>query len=304
MPVKTYVLRSHTHSNAPVYQRINKDQRVRFEKRPIDHAYLQLTFAEAPNDEGATKNRTIRLKLSSNTIYQDEQIKEGILANVPFTTAERNAVKFVQGVLMTKNTIVQTFLEASPQFGQFKGYCDAVKEPLYDLYDKTAEVKINNAEVLKRLKAINKAAEIYESKDVKKGQDLMIRLNGSFYKAPDDIEEIFAGLTSFIDDADELMLDKLLDDSMTQDEQLVILVGKAVAAEIISFNEAPNQVSLKKNGNWVNVKMISDSLEPAERQRVFVEFLASPDGKYLADDLNKILGEEKKGKGKKETVNA
>lgn len=298
MPVKTYVLRSHTHSNAPVYQRINKDQRVRFEKRPIDHAYLQLTFAEAPNDEGSTKNRTIRLKLSSNTIYQDEQIKEGILANVPFTTAERNAVKFVQGVLMTKNTIVQKFLEASPQFGNFKGYCDAVKEPLYDLYDKSIEMKATTDEFKKRLKAANKIAEI---EDLKEGQDLMIRLNGSFFKTPDNLDEVIAGLISYLDDADEAMLDKIINDSMTKDEEIIILVGRAVAAEIISFDQLPNQVAMKKGNNWIPVKMISSDIQASERQRFFVEFLSTNDGKLLQDDLKKQLDGKSK---KKELANA
>lgn len=286
MPVKTYVLRSHTHSSAPIYQRINKDQRVRFEKRPIDHAYLQLTFAEAENEEGATKNRTIRLKLSSNSIYQDEQIKEGIAANVPFTTAERNAVKFVQGVLMTKNTIVQKFLEASPQFGQFKGYCDAVKEPLYDLYDKTVELKAATDEFKKRLKAANKIAEI---SDLKEGQDLMIRLNGSFFKAPDTLDEVLSGLISYLDDADEAMLDKIINDSMTKDEEIIILVGRAAAAGIISFDDLPNQVALKKGSTWIPVKMISSDLPASERQRFFVEFLSTNDGKLLQDDLKKQL---------------
>lgn len=300
MSLKTYVLKSHTNATAPIYQRVNNEQRVRIEKRPIDHAYLKLTFYS----EETKKNRTARLKLSSDSIWQDEQIKDGILANEPFTTAERNAVKFINGVLMTNNETVQKYLDTIPQCDGFNGRCDSVKEPLYEVYNKAIKITSDNDEFMKRLEAATKIGDIRKRKAVKEGQDLMIRMNGSFFKAPDDIEEIVSGLISFVDSADEIGLDKFLDESMTQDEALIILAGKAVAADLISFDQSPNQVSLKKNGKWVNVKMISSSLEPSERQRVFVEFLASPDGKYLADDLNKILGEEKKVKGKKETVNA
>lgn len=300
MALKTYVLLSHTHSSAPHYLRVNKDQRVRFEKRPVDHAYLRQTFTYT-DDNGNERNRTARLKLNSDTIWQDEQIKNGILANEPFTNAERDAVMFKNGVLMTNKEIVQRYLETVPQCVGFKGESSDIREPLYELYDKTIKLKSDNAEFLKRVEAASKVADIYKKGEVKAGQDLMIRLNGAFFKAPNDIEEILQGLTSFVDDADEKMLDKLLDESMTQDEQLVILVGKAVGADLISFDQSSNQVSLKKNNSWVDVKMISSNLEAAERQRVFVEFLASPDGKYLADDLKKQLDGKAK---KKELANA
>lgn len=297
MALETFVLLSHTHSSAPHYLRVNKDQRIRFEKRIVDHAYLRQTFTYVDED-GKERNRTARLKHNCDTIWQDEQIKMGIPANEPWTQAERDSVMFKNGVLMVNKEIVSRYLKTVPQCVGFKGESSDVKEPLYELYDKSIKLKSDNAEFLKRVEAANKIAEIYKAKDVKSGQDLMIRLNGAFFKAPNDMEEILQGLTSFVDDADEKMLDKLLDESMTQDEQLVILVGKAVGADLISFDQSSNQVSLKKNNSWVDVKMISSSLEASERQRVFVEFLASPDGKYLADDLKKQLD----GKTKKEKL--
>lgn len=296
--LKTYVLKSHTESSAPHFIRVNRDQRVQFQKRPIDHAYLQQTFT-FEDAEGTQQNKTARLKLNSNTIWQDEQIKMGIPANAPFTQAERDAVRFTNGVLMTNKKIVQTFLEAVPQFEGFKGERDGeVKEALYELFDKTEKLKSDNKEFLKRVKGAAKIAELYENEDAKAMKDLMIRLNGAFFKAPDDIEELLAQLTNYVDDADEAMLDKLLDDTMTQDEALVILVGKAVNADIISFDKSQNQVSLKKNNSWVDVKMISSNIEPSERQRLFVEFIASPDGKYIAEDLKARFDGEGEGKKK------
>jgi len=116
---------------------------------------------------------------------------------------------------------------------------------------------------------------------------LMIKLNGTFFKAPDDMEEIVDGLISFLDDADEAGLDKLLSDTTSKDEEITILVGRALAAKEISFDEKKNQVSLKKGNGWVDVKMISSDLPTEERLRYFSEFLSSTDGELLLKDLKK-----------------
>lgn len=299
MAIKTYVLLPHTDATAPVYRRVNKDTRVKLTKRPVDHAYLQITYSEKENKDDSSKpprNRTLRLKLSSDTIYQDEQIKAGILANVPFTPAEKDAVKFTNGVLITKYDIVQRFLEAHPQCEGFDGLCDTIKRPLFKLYDKTIEIKNTNSAFRKRLEAANKVAAIH---DLKEGQDLMIRLNGTFFKTPDNLEEVQNGLIDYLDEADDAMLDKLLNDSVTKDEETMILLGRAVAGNIISFDQEPNQVSLKKGDSWVSVKMVSGGYSPAERQRYFIEFLTSKDGELLLNDLRVQLdGSSKKKKEK------
>lgn len=291
MPVKTYVLLPHTNSTAPIYIKVNKEKRVRLEKRPIDAAFLQITFTES--DQGIKegefpKNRTLRLKMNSNSIFQDEQIKEGILANVPFTTAERDAVVFKQGVLTTRYDIVQKFLDSHPQNKKFKGLCDSIKQPLFEEYDKSVELKTTTNDFRKRLAAANKIAAIT---DLKEGQDLMIRLNGTFFKTPDTMDEVMSGLIDFLDNAEELGLDKILSDTVTKDEKITILVGRAINAGIISFDAKPNQVSLKKNNVWVDVKMISSDLSGSERQRYFAEFLASKDGELLLNDLKKQVDE-------------
>lgn len=298
--LKTYVLLSHTHATAPVYQRVNADQRVRLEKRPIDHAYLRLTF----HDNKTGRNRTIRLKLGSDSIYQDEQIKEGILANEPFTNAERDAVKFVNGVLMTKNPKVQAYLDASPQCEGFDGICDQIKGPLYTVFDKTIEVKNKNSEFRKRLAAANKIAGL----ELKEGQDLMIRLNGNFFVPPNDPDEVQNRLIDFLDQADEDGLDLILKDETNADEEITILISRAIAKGIISFNAIPNQVAKKISGNWVSVKNIPNEYPAPERERHFKEFVLSDAGKLLLEDLkrevNKAGTYEIKNKNDGETVMA
>lgn len=288
MPVKTYVLLQHTKPTAPIYQRVNKDQRVRLEKRPIDHAYLKQTFTTPDG-----KNRTARLKLSCNTIWQDEQMKPdiGIPANEQFTQQERDAVKFVNEILMTGNETVQTYLESVPQYDKWwdkkegkpwNGYSD--EKPLYTLLDEELIADQRDEEFKKRLKAANKIAGIENLKEI---QDLMIRLNGTAFTPPDNVRDCRGDLVDFLDDATDEMLDALLKDEINADEKVIILISRAISEKIISFDAVENQVSKKKGDGWVSVKNISSDYSPEERERYFAEFLTSEDGKLLRSDLEK-----------------
>lgn len=310
-----FVLRKHTESTIPLFRRVSKDHRVRLEKRPYDMAYLQITFEDV--DE---INKTIRFKMNANSIYLDDQVKAGIPATMqegnriipyPFTPSEYEAMKFTNGILRTTLDMAQKYLMATPQNGNFKGYCSIIKQPLFDLYDKTLETKIQNDDFRLRLKAANKINEI---NDLKVAQDLMYRLNGSFFKAPGQnattpeeianaLEECRRGLINFMDDAEEEGLYKLLEDVSTADEQVMILVGKAVQKEILAFDQTPNQVTLNTNGVWKNVKMISSTIPPNERQRLFAEFLASPEAKVLYDDIDgRVNGKPATTKKQKEQL--
>lgn len=290
---KTYVLLPHTKPTAPIYQRLNKDQRQRLDKRPNDSAYLKLTFT---NNEG--KNRTARIKLNCDTIWQDEQIKPeiGIGANEPFTPEERRAVEFTNEICIARKPIVAEYLESIPQFdGWAKNNPNGHSEekPLYTLLDRESEAKLTNEDTKRRAKAVLKVMDMEELPDL---QDLMIRLNGSYFTPPTDVIECQNALVEFIDDADDAMLDKLLSDEVTTDEKVTVLIGRAINDGILSFDAVPNQVSKKKGAGWVSVKEVASSYNPEERKRYFAEFLTSPDGKLLLEDLEKEVG-------KKETKN-
>jgi hypothetical protein len=297
MPVKTYVLLPHTKPTAPIYQRVNKDQRVRLDKRPVDHAYLKQTFTTPDG-----KNRTARLKLSCNTIWQDEQIKPdiGIPANEQFTQAERDAVKFVNEINMVRNETVQTYLESIPQWdgwegwkkdekGNQKGYSE--ERPLYTLLDKELISKSTNEEFKKRLRAANKVAAI---EDLKEGQNLMIRLNGRSFTPPNDLIDLQNALIEFVDDATDEMLDALLKDETSADEKVIILISRAISEGIISFDAVKDQVSKKKGDGWLSVKNVSSTYSAEERERYFAEFLTSEDGKLLRSDLEKEVEKNEK----------
>jgi hypothetical protein len=294
--VKTYHLLAHTESTAQVYVQANATQKVRLSKRPIDHAYGQLTFS---NREGS--NKTIRLKLNTDEIFLQNQIKPeiGIPANEKYTQAERDALMFRDGVLITANKTVQLFLETSPQFEDFwkpdeqgrVGSCPDIQKPLYKLYDKTVEIKSNHAMFQLRLKAANRVNDL---KTVEDAHELLFRLNGSSFKAPDTLEECVDLLVGFIDDADEVMLNALLKDKLNVDEKVTVLLGKAIKHGIISFDKVPDQIVMTVGGATRNVKEISSEYSFEERKRYFSEFLTISDGKLLLDDIQKEVDKKEK----------
>ncbi len=305
MALKTYILLPHTEASANVYRQVNGNQRIRLYKRPYDHAYGQITFTDRDG-----KNKTIRLKLGVDEIDQTKQIKELFIpANEKYTQAERDALMFVDGVLMTENETVQKFLETSPQYdknwdpkldpefiagkvkqGRIIKSAD-IRQPLYTLYDESIELDAEDALFMKRLKAANKIAAIT---DLVKAQELMYRLNGSFFEAPDDIKKCRQQLVRFLDEADDAMLNELLKDDVNKDEEVEILLGKCIRYGFISFDQEKDQVSKVIGDKVTKLKMISSEYDHEERKRYFIEFLTSNDGKLLMDDLKKLVAKEEK----------
>lgn len=302
MATKIYVLKQHTEGTAPIYANIGGN-RVRLNKRPIEHAYTQLTFF----DKKTEQNKTIRLKLNTNTIWLDEQVKQGMpghitykdgsFGNVPPTQAERDAVMFKNGVLKTSNPIVQQYLEASPQFHGFDGLCDKIRQPLYELLDLEKEMDDDISLFDKQVEA---AVKIKGIETLEEAQELMYHLNGFWFKAPETLKECKKGLIQFLDDADDIALDKLLENTKTKDDEVKILIGRAMARGIISFTANPNQVSLKKGSGWADVRMISSDTPKDERTRLFAEYLLSKDGAALHDDIkNKVGGDDQSARDRK-----
>lgn len=294
--VTTFHLLPHTESTAQVYVQANQNQKVRLSKRPIDHAYGQITFM---NVEG--KNRTIRLKLNTDEIFQDLQMKPdiGIPANEKYTQAERDALMFRDGVLITSNPTVIKYLLASPQYEGFwipdkdgrVGQCPDIQKPLYKLYDKNVEIKSNHAMFQLRLKAANRVNEL---KTIEETHEMLFRLNGSAFKAPETLEESVDLLVGFIDEADEVMLNALLKEKLNVDEKVTVLLGKAINYGIISFDKVENQITMTIGTNTRNIKEISSEYSFDERKRYFSEFLTVPDGKLLLDDIQKEVDKREK----------
>lgn len=293
MSVKTYVLLGNMDADAPVYQITPDGKRVQIKKILVHRPTLRQNF----QDENGV-GRVIRYKNTARSIYQDEQIeKEKIPANERFTTNEFRDLEFKFGVLVTPKTFAQTYLEAHPEFEGFKGICDDVSAPRYKLLDEAAESKIKNTETRKRVKAANKIFDL----NLEEAQAMLIRLNGSYFKTPSELEECQNLLIAFVDDAEEKGLDAVMkeDNQVTVDEKTKMLIGKLMNESLLSFDAVQGNISRKgTDDKWITIREMSDEYSLEERMRLFSDFLNTEDGKPLRLDLEKLAGTEKKRVGR------
>jgi hypothetical protein len=293
MPTKTYVLLDSLDSDVPIYQRVVGDQRVKITKVPWYRPYLRVTY----QDENGV-SQTIRYKANATNeknecvINQREQIdKLKIDANDPFSAIERRDLMFRNGVLATNKVMAQTYLESYPGIEGFKGTCDDVPQPFYKLLDEVAESKVKNSDIRLRVKAANKVLSL----DLEGAQSMLIRLNGSFFETPKDLEECQNLLMEFVDDSEEAGLKAVLQDEgeTNIDDKTTVLIGKLINAGKLSFDAVEGTISKKdKNGEWIKVRDMSAEYSLDERKRLFSDFLNTKDGKPLKEDLEKDLNED------------
>ena len=282
-------------STAPIYQQLPDGQRSRLVKIPRHRPYLQVTFTDK---EGKVK--TIRYKANSDSIFQDEQIKNGILANERFTNNERLDPTFKNGILVTNKPALIKFLLAHPECEGFEGICDDISEPKFKLIDKLADVKTENSDLKRRTKAASKILDL----ELKDAQDMLIRLNGSFFQTPDDVEECQNMLIDFLDNAEDAGIDAILkdDSNLNVDEKTSVLIGNLLNAGVLSFDAVDGKISKKDaDGKWIEIRDMASTYSLDERKRLFSDFLNTEDGKALKNDLEKDLEEvntSKKSKAK------
>lgn len=294
MAVKTYVLLDSLDASAPIYQTIPGGKRVQIKKMPVWRPYLQVNI----QDENGV-NRTIRYKSRANSIYQDEQIAAGILANEKFTDIEYSDPTFKHGLLTTNKVILQKYLEAYPAMKGFKGESDYVKEACYKIYDEVADAKAFNIEGRLRAKA---ASKIY-GLELAEAQSMLIRINGSAFDTPDDVEVCQNMLIQFLDDSELPGINAILrnEEELNIDETTKILIGKLINQGTLSFDKVEGKISKKtKQGDWVVIRDLSNEYSMDEKLRLFSDFLNNEDGKTLRNDLEGDLETEKPKKKAKQ----
>lgn len=295
MAIKTYALLSSMDTNAHIYQTTAEGKRVQFTKKPYWRPFLRITY----QDKNGI-SRTIRYKSTAtdgegkSVLDQREQIdKLKIEANEPFTSTERRDLEFRNGILMTNKKIAQDFLESYPGIEGFDGTCDEIREPIFKVLDNVADAKGRNDEVKKRLRAGSKLMDL----DLDGAKTMLVRLNGSFFTTPDDIEECQDLLIQFLDDAGEEGLDSILkeDKEITVDEKTTVLIGSLLNEGKLSFEKTAGKISkLGKDGKWIVIRDMADTYTLDERKRLFSDFLNTEEGKALRIDLEKDLAKVKK----------
>ena len=280
MSIKTYVLLEHMNPTSNnLFIRTSKTSRQVQNKLPWYRPYLKVTFTD---EKG--QNKTIRFKSTSNTIFQDEQMKAGIPANEKFRTQEYRALEFRHSVLTTDDQTIQAYLEAYPGFDGFKGKCADVRRPEYTIYDKKAETKSQNTLIQKRIQA---GTRIFEM-DLEETKNILYRIYGTSYVPSEDIEDNRAVLIEFLDETEE-GISLFLEKGESENDNMTILIGKLLTADILSFDKNMGQVSRKVLDQWVDALPVSAEHELPERKRLFAVFLGSEEGQLLRNDLSSDL---------------
>lgn len=287
---KTYVLLDALNVTAPVFVRINKEERLRVDKMPLWKPYLRVTFSDKDG-----KNKTIRYKKMATSIYQDVQIKEqGIPANDPFTEIERQSLVFRNGVFMTDVEFDQQYLDAYPGNEAFEGKCQEVLVKAFKEYKESDDIKNANDDFKLRLQAGQKIIGL----NLEEAQEMLIRLNGSFFEVPaanetmseqEALEKCVQMLISFLDASEEAGLKAILQEEDTEEDTTTILVGKLLAANLLSFETEGEVKKKSSNGKFVKIADSAPGLDAEEKQRMFVDFLNSEDGKAHLTDLQNTL---------------
>lgn len=296
MATKTYVLLESMDATAPVYRTTPDGKRSQVKKIQFYKPTLRQEF----EDENGI-SRVIRYKSSSRFIEQDKQIKEeNIPANAKWTMNERRDLLFKFGVLTTNKERTQQYLESHPEYVEFKGTCDTVRQPTFKLLDQAGEAKIKNEETRKRVKASYK---IFEEINLEQAQELIIRLNGFYVQPPNTLSECQNKLIDFLDDAEIQGIEAILkeDKDLTIDEKNKAFINKLILQNKLSLDVKTGMFK-KDNGSgqFVEVKKVVEGATQDEKVIAFATFLNSEDGKTLKSVLEKELKEAKKSNVKEQ----
>lgn len=285
--VKAYKLLPSMAPVAPIFI-VASGKRFRIDTLQRWKPNLQYTFENASGD-----NITVRFKRNANSILQSEQIEKGIPANERFDAIDRNSLVFINGLLMTKSKLAQTFLESIPHFDGFDGvnYDQSVR-PAYTIYSKAKEEKEENDAIKLTFKAMGYILKL----DLEEARTLLIKVRGAGYTPSKDLAEVQNDLTRYMDDSLENTMeiakiaDAKGDTDDNVDDKAKLLIGQLIDKEVLSFVALENQVSVFKNNEWRSLKEIS-SIEYDLEQRVqlFADFLNSDQGKPVLDSLTETL---------------
>ena len=278
---KTYVLLEEMNPHSMnLFRRIGKDQRERIDKRKDYSPFLRTTITK----DG--KRLVLRYKHNTELIEQEKQVKEaGIPANDTFIAGEYAALKFVYGTKTTNDPVIQKYLEEYAGFEGNKNTSIDCPRKEYKLLDFGKEAKDLNVKTKLQVTAAMNILKL----DLDGTKELLWRVYGTHYQPSEDLDENQNRLIAYSNESDKAV-EEILKEEITQDDEIRMLIGRAVSAELLSFNVNPGQVARKKGNDWVNVKAISEELEQDERINLFSQFLNSDAGKLLRNDIEADMG--------------
>jgi hypothetical protein len=282
---KKYVLIDAVKSTAQIFVgERDTDKAFRLDTPRQVGLYLKHNFTDKSG-----KRKITRFKLGANSIFQDEQIKNDmILANERFTTDERRTLYLINGVLVTDDEFLQSFLheDNNPQRLEFTGRSRGSITPLIMELDEEKISDDENDFIFRTAEAIMKIRSM--TKD--EAAAFVALFRGASYPIPERLKDCQNILSKDLEGSDE-RINMILNADINPDSQVVILLNKAINKGILSFEIKPDFVQVKRGEQWLDAKMVvADSYE--EREILFRQYLASPEGELLRKDIESLLSEE------------
>lgn len=286
---KKYVLADAVKSTAQIFLGENDNEKAfRLDTPRKVNLYLRHRFADKSG-----KRKITRFKLGANSIDQAEQIKSDMIpANEPFTVDERGALQIVNGVLIVEDgdDFTQEFLspDNNPQRVDFTGRDRGGVTGILQELDEEAMADEENDFIFKTSDAMQKIKGM--SDDELAAHVALIF--GSSYPVPTRTKDRQNLLLKSLEGSEE-RVDMILNSKINKDDEVTILLSKAINQGVIAFDLKANYVSIKRGDQWQDAKMISsEQYNYDEREILFRQHLASPEGELLRKDIEKSVNGE------------
>jgi len=289
--VKKYVLVDAIKSTAQIFAKanINDKEGVRMDTPRLVPLRLQHVFSDKNG-----KQRKTRFKLGAKDIFMDRQIRtdsegDSIPANDKYSEEERYEMYFINGVKVTSDAFVQSFLDKdnNPQREDFTGKNRGGAGSVFKELDEVAIANDENKFIFDTAKALTKIFEM----DLTEVQSLVALLFGSSYPTPARLQEC-QNLCAKALEGNEERINLVLNGDWGADGEITVLLNKAITKGIISLTNKDNFVQMLKAGEWVDVKMVvAETFE--QKEMLFKQFLASAEGELLKKDIETAIAEPK-----------
>jgi hypothetical protein len=284
-------------STAQIFAKLSLNDKdgVRLDTPRLVPLRLQHIFT----DKNGKQKRT-RYKSGAKDIFMDRQIRtdaegDSIPANDKYSDEERYEMYLINGVKVTNDAFVQSFLDKdnNPQREDFTGKNRGGAGPVFKELDEIAIADEEHKFIFDTAKALTKISLM----DLNQVQSLVALLFGASYPTPERLKDC-QNLCAKSLEGNEERVNLVINGDWGKDGEITVLLNKAINKDVITLIQKEGYVEMKKNGAWVSVKMIvAETFE--QKEALFRQFLASEEGELLRKDIEAAVADDTKQESKK-----
>lgn len=234
------------------------------------------------------KRKVLRFLAESDDVEMDKQIANNFPANTKIGQEDRDELTFKKGILITEKANVILYLDSIPENKSFRGDRGAT-QPQFEEYIASVQSKKNVSLGLMQAKAILFVNKMTDDELENK----LLKINGSTYEIPETREDKIEAMYAIVSDIDEEKSEIFEIIGEDTKEDVVTLVGRAINAKVLSFINKPNNIQLKRNGEWKDVWPVSDQHTEQQKQDMFLDRLNTTEGAAMVVAIQEALKNEK-----------